>query len=198
VKTFPECCGITRAIVRPVGLLAVEKRWAFWSPLIVAAAFLSVLLGSSQFAAGQSRAGVASRIAADLRARNFEQALELSRSALRDSPNDPRLLAMEALALSALGKNHEALASYNSALRLSPDYLPALEGAAQIEYNAGSKHAALLLRRILTIRPNDPTSHAMLGVLAYKDRDCKNAVHHFRASGNVLFSQRASKSTLIV
>ena len=67
-----------------------------------------------------------------------------------------------------------------------------LKGAAQIEYNAGSDRAVALLNRILKSRPDDPTSHAMLAALAYKRHDCEAAVEHFRASSDLISSQRAA------
>jgi len=76
-------------------------------------------------------------------------------------------------------------------LQNSPDYLPALEGAAQIEYNAGSQNAVPLLKRILESRPKDPTTHAMLAVLAEKKGDCTPAVEHFQFVTSLLDSQPA-------
>jgi tetratricopeptide (TPR) repeat protein len=140
----------------------------------------------------QTSTNTASSIGAALRAKDYGQALELVRSSLEHSPYDPKLLTLEGLALSGLGKTDDALAAYDAALKVSPDYLPALEGAAQIEYNSGGRHAAALLERILEIRPDDPTSHAMLAVLSYRGHDCKQAVLHFRASGQLLFSQNAA------
>ena len=99
---------------------------------------------------------------------------------------------MEGLALSGLGKDREALTAYNIALKTAPNYLPALEGAAQLEYAAGSGRAALLLHRILQIQPDNATSHAMLAVLAYRRNDCKSAIRHFEASGALIWSQPAA------
>lgn len=99
---------------------------------------------------------------------------------------------MQAMALAGLGKDREALASYDASLKLAPNYLPALEGAAQIEYNAGNERATALLNRILKISPDDPTTHAMLAVLAYKKQDCEAAVAHFQAAGEIVVSQPAA------
>jgi len=151
--------------------------------------FISAPFVLAPRARGQAPASAANSIAASLRARNFDQALGLARSALRQAPNDPQLLTLEGIAFAGLGKQHSALAAYNLALKAAPNYLPALEGAAQIEYNAGSPRAAGLLRRILKIQPENATSHAMLGVLEYKRGDCKGAIEHFQASGALLESQ---------
>jgi tetratricopeptide (TPR) repeat protein len=131
-------------------------------------------------------------IAAALRAKDYQQALDLSRSALQRSPKDTKIMAMEGFALSGLGKDKEALAAYNSALAIAPDYVPALEGAAQIEYKSGSDRAITLLKRLLVIHPDDPTSHAMLGVLAFQRHDCKMAAEHFSKSGELLSTQPTS------
>ncbi len=128
-------------------------------------------------------------ITSALRDREFEKALLSVQSALQDSPNNPQLWMLQGLAFSGKGDSKSALASYERALKISPDYLPALEGAAQIEYEAGSADAIPLLERVLKLRPNDATSHAMLAVLATKNGDCATAVQHFSKSGPVLDSQ---------
>jgi len=46
-----------------------------------------------------------------------------------------------------------------------PDYLPALEGAAQIQYEAGDPAAIPLIEHVLRLRPKDAISHGMLAVL---------------------------------
>lgn len=160
--------------------------------LLLTYASLSVLGLAVSLGAAQNSGDGANAIAAALRSKDYEQALQLARSSLKQSPNDAKLLTLEGIALSGLGNAHDALMAYDGALKVSPDYLPALEGAAQIEYNAGSSRATPTLNHILKIRPDDPTSHAMLAVISYKDHDCKRAVEHFRASGQLIFSQRAA------
>jgi tetratricopeptide (TPR) repeat protein len=127
-----------------------------------------------------------------LRARDFAQALELLQPALRDSPNNPQLLTLQGIALSGEKRDKDALAAFRSALKTAPDYLPALEGAAQIEYEADSQDAVPLLQHLLRIRPNDPTSHAMLAALAYRRGDCLTAIKNFDQSGALLDSQPAT------
>ena len=108
---------------------------------------------------------------------------------LQQTPQDARLHTLEGIALASEGKDQEALVAYNKALAISPNFLAALEGAAQLEYKAGSDRAMPLLNRILKLRPDEPTTHAMLGSMAYKTHDCAGAIKHFRASGSVLASQ---------
>jgi tetratricopeptide (TPR) repeat protein len=128
-------------------------------------------------------------ISAALRARDYDRAVELTRDALKASPKDAQIWTLQGIALSRKGDNAGALAAYRRALTLSPDYIPALEGAAQLQYQAGSPDAAPLLTHLLQLRPGDPTSHAMLAVLEYRDGNCQAAVGHFAAAGTLLDSE---------
>ena len=114
------------------------------------------------------------------------------------SPKNPQLWTFVALPFLARENKKEALGAFAMRWNFAPDYLPALEGAAQIEYESGGKDAAPLLKKILKLRPADPTSHAMLAVLAYRRGDCAAAVPHFEQSRAVVDSQPgASRSTAI-
>lgn len=139
-------------------------------------------------AAAQENVGTVRSIADALGAHQYDRAFQLAHADLQNSPNDPRILTLEGLALSGLGKEKESLADYNAALKIAPSYVPALEGAAQIEYDMGSDRAVALLNRLLALRPNDSTTHAMLAAIAYKRHDCSSAVKHFQASGAALSS----------
>jgi tetratricopeptide (TPR) repeat protein len=146
-----------------------------------------VVLLSIAFA--QTATDVIGPIASALRSKQFEKALELLRPALQESPTNPQLWTLQGLAYSGKGDQNKARLSFESALKIAPDYLPALEGAAQVEYEDASPGAAPLLQHVLRLRPNDPTSHAMLAVLAYQKRDCAGAVQHFAQSGSLVESQ---------
>lgn len=149
--------------------------------------FLAVLIGVALY--GQGRDEVVGPVTAALQGGEFERALALLRPAIQKEPRNPQLWMLQGLADSGKGDRKAALASYQSALKISPEYLPALEGAAQLEYESGSPAGVPLLERILRQRPSDPTSHAMLAVLEYKQGDCTAADRHFAASESVLGSQ---------
>jgi tetratricopeptide (TPR) repeat protein len=121
-----------------------------------------------------------------LRRRNFDQALQLTNAALGKTPANHRLWTLRGMALAGTNKPSSALMAYQHALKLAPTYLPALEGAAQVEYQLGSDDAKQLILRVLALRPADPTSHAMLAALAYKAKNCAEAVPHFQQA-SVLF-----------
>jgi tetratricopeptide (TPR) repeat protein len=140
-------------------------------------------------AVAQTAADRIGPITSALRAGEFDSALRLLQPELDRTPNSPQLWTLRAIALSGKGNKKDGLASFRRALAISADYLPALEGAAQIEYENGNPGAVELLEHVLRLRPGDPTSNAMLAVLAYRRHDCTNAVAHFEQSGAVLDSQ---------
>jgi tetratricopeptide (TPR) repeat protein len=141
---------------------------------------------------GQSAPDRIAPITSALRAGDFERAVQLTREALGKTPRDAQLWTLQGIGLSAEKHNKEAFEAFHRALESSPKYLPALEGAAQIAYETGDKAAGPLLHHILDQRPDDQTSHAMLGALAYKQGDCAQAVREFEASGHLLESQPAA------
>jgi tetratricopeptide (TPR) repeat protein len=128
-------------------------------------------------------------ITSALENRDFGKALQMLQPALETSPRNPQLWVFQGLAYSGEGNKTAALGSYQAALKIAPDYLPALEGAAELEYDAGRPDAVPPLEHILRLRPHDATSHAMLAVLAYKSGDCEKAAAHFSESGPILNSQ---------
>ena len=128
-------------------------------------------------------------ITSALRAKDFETAQRLSQSALQQFPNDAQLWTFQGIALASKGDSKKALAAFQQALKIAPNYVAAIEGAAQIEYQAGSLEAVPLLNHLLQLRPGDPTGHAMLAVLEYQHGNCQAAVPHFEKAGSLLDSQ---------
>jgi len=137
----------------------------------------------------QTRESPTEAIASALRANEFSRAVDLSRAALKQSPHDAELWAMQGAAYAGENHKQDALASYRAALKISPDYLPALQGAVQIEYDSGSANAIPLLRHMLRLRPRDQTSHGMLAVLDYQQGNCAVAVVHFKDAGDLFDAQ---------
>ena len=128
-------------------------------------------------------------ITSALQADQFDKALEYLKPELKQSPRNVQLWTLQGIALSGKGDKKDALITFRHALEITPDYLPALEGAAQIEYENDGKDTAALLQHILVLHPGDLTSHAMLAVIAYRRGDCATADSQFEQSGSVLDSQ---------
>ena len=142
-------------------------------------------IAAAQTTSATSTAGVI----ATLRAGDAASALAQTRRLLAQKPGDCQLWSLQAVALQSLQETNQALKSFQHAIGLCPQYLPALEGAAQLEYAAHDPDAAALLRRILTQRPQDPVSHAMLaGSLASQGR-CTAALADFSAAQPLFASQ---------
>ncbi len=138
---------------------------------------------------GQSSSDVTAGIISDLRAGKYAEAKGMSEEALKKAPNDERVWTLNGFALLHLGNEKAALASYKRAIEISADYLPALEGAAEIEYKASDQHAVPLLEKVLKANPHDETSHAMLASLAFKRGDCESAARNFAESQSLIASQ---------
>ncbi len=136
-------------------------------------------------AAGQavgSAGGGDEPIIAALRRGSNQEALEATRSALLRRPGDCRLLSLQGLAYTGLGQAEAALASFREALGRCPAYLPALEGAAQIEYGRHDPAAVGTLGRILAAEPENVPAHAMLASTLAEAGKCTESLSHFVAA----------------
>jgi len=160
---------------------------AFRNRCLIIIIIAAVLL--TGFAFTQNVGGRGSQIASALQSKEFDKALNLLRPALQASPGNAQLWAMQGVAYAGQRRKKEALASFRNALKISPDYLPALHGAIQIEFENGSPVAIPLLQRVLRSSPGDATSHAMLAVLEYQRGNCATAAGHFEKAGTLLDSQ---------
>lgn len=119
------------------------------------------------------------RITSELREGNSGKALELLSSALQKYPGDSQLWIMQGVAYSRQQRRKEALAAFRHALKIAPNAIPALEGAAQIEFEDSDVHGIPHLEHLLSLRPDDTTSHGMLAVLDYQQGSCDKALPHF-------------------
>jgi tetratricopeptide (TPR) repeat protein len=130
-----------------------------------------------------------SPITTALQNKEFDKALELLHPAIEASPGNPQLWTMQGKAYAGEKRSKEALTSYQHALKLSPDYLPALQGAAQIEYDAASPAAIPQIEHVLRLQPDDAISHGMLAVLQYQQGNYAAAAEHFEKAGSLFDSQ---------
>jgi len=158
-------------------------------PLFRTLVLLAALWACHSAAVGQTPADPTEPIASALRAGEFDTAVALTQSALKASPGSAQLWTLQGIAFAGKGDRKPALAAFQQALKIAPDNVAALAGAAQIGYDADSAEAVPLLHRILKLRPGDPTAHAMLAVLEYRKGNCPAAVPHFDQAGRLLDSQ---------
>ncbi len=154
-----------------------------------------LLCGSAalaQHAPLQSDRSAILQIEEALQAQRYSSALALSSSTLKRDSQDPRLWTLQGMAYAGSGRLKSAFSSYEHALKIKPDYLPALEGAAQVSYQQNDSGAGALLQRLLRLQPDNPTTHAMVGILASRQGECKEAIIHLAQAQRVIASQPAA------
>jgi len=134
---------------------------------------------------GQER-DVTSQIILALRSGNPTEAERLCDESLRVAPDDPRVWTLKGVGYESLGQSTEALSAYYRALSMGPDYLPALLGAARIEFRNRSQRAIPLLEAAARVRPSDLTIPVMLGELAFQRDDCTGALASFERGTTLL------------
>src|SRR3974377_1678453 len=96
----------------------------------------TVLLWSCAMALAQVPPDGIAPVKAALQRGDFDGALQLLDPKLKTSPRSPQLWTLLGLAYQAKGDPKKALDSFQEALKNASDYLPALEGAAKIEYDS--------------------------------------------------------------
>jgi tetratricopeptide (TPR) repeat protein len=151
--------------------------------------FAIILLACNFLAFSQTPPNPVEPISSALRARDFDKAIELTKSALKTSPNNAQLWTLQGIAYVSKGDSKNASLAFQQALKISPNNIAALEGASQIEYQAGNPAAIPLLNHLLQLHPDNTTGHAMLAVLEYRKGDCPAAAPHFEKAGPIVDSQ---------
>jgi tetratricopeptide (TPR) repeat protein len=124
-----------------------------------------------------------------IRSRQYDQALQMTRSALTETPGDFRLWALEGIVLSLTGSKQEALEAFDKSLSLSPNYAAALKGEVQLLYQTQDKRTIPLLEKILKEDPKDVTAHEMLAVLEERQNNCEAANQHFLVIAEAIANQ---------
>jgi tetratricopeptide (TPR) repeat protein len=148
---------------------------------------LTVTLG---VAFGQTVRYETGPIISALKQDHYSEALRLTQAELSKYPTSPQLWTLRAMALSGLGETGEALRAYEHALKISPDYLAALEGVSQMLYKDQSQKAVPFLKHLVQLHPDDQVAHAMLGSLAFARGDCAAAIEQFENGRDQMETQQ--------
>src|ERR1700683_1566625 len=114
-----------------------------------------------------------------IRSQQYDQALRALKDQLRGNPADFRLWTLEGVCFALQGKDGEAVAAFAHAVRLSPNYVPAIKGEVQILYKTWDARAIPLLERLVKSDPADATAHEMLAMLDRHADDCHAAESQF-------------------
>ena len=155
---------------------------------VIAAFVLACLLS----APAQDTSGSISTVESLIRSQQYEQALSSLKSALQRNPADYKLWTLEGICLGLQGNDRAAVSAFDHALRISPNYSPALKGAVQILYKTGDRRAIPLLERLVRSDPEDTTGHEMLATLEAHAGDCRSAVTQFQLSKDAISSHPTS------
>lgn len=123
------------------------------------------LCGASLFLAGafllrsQAAPDTKHLIVSDLKSGKYSAAKTLLEEALKRSPADASLWTLNGFTRLHLDKRQEALASYIRAIEISANYVPALEGASEIEFAASGTlrfwSVSSLTSTVLFAKPGD-------------------------------------------
>lgn len=147
---------------------------------------LLIALSLAVAARGQQSSAPIASVEALIHSQRYDEALQMTESGLRERPADFRLWTLKGIILSITGKNPDAIAAFQKALRLSPGYPAALKGEVQVLYQAQDQRAVPLLRQIIKADPQDATAHEMLAFMERKKGNCGTANDEFRLSGEVI------------
>jgi len=153
-----------------------------------------ILAASSEGASPQAAPTMVTDTVEALRAGDYSKALSLARELVRARPDDPRAWTLEGMAFSRLGQTEESLKAFDQALKINPEFVPAIKAAAQTAYKNGRPEASTLLEKLIRLNPQEPTAHAMLGTLAYNRKDCESAVAHFNQSRQIIDNDTSALS----
>jgi tetratricopeptide (TPR) repeat protein len=167
------------------GRCAIHKATRLRFPVLI----LFVVCGAIEVVAGQKAGQPLEAIRLALQNSDFDRALDLLRSQLKASPANAQLWTMQGKAYAGKQNTKDALASFKAAIKIDPDYIPALKGEAQIGFDAGDAAAIPALQHLLRLRKDDKIGHGMLAVLEYKQGNCPAAVAPFEEAGALFDSQ---------
>ena len=82
------------------------------------------------------------------------------------------------------GSDKGSIDSFDKALAIDRNYLPALKGASQIAYLRGDPRASGYVQRLLAVAPTNEVANAMAAAIAYDAKDCPGSIRYFERSGD--------------
>lgn len=121
-----------------------------------------------------------------IRSGQFPEAIAECDRELKAVPRSFSIYTMKGLALQGAGNKAGGLAAFRQALAINPAYEPALQAAAQIEFEDRDSNAKNTLESVLRVSPSSETAHAMLAVLLFESRSCEAALPHFEKAPGAL------------
>jgi tetratricopeptide (TPR) repeat protein len=181
----------SRSIVRPRHI--PTRYWSARTHLLLKMTLTIVIAAAHLAARGQSAASVES-IMTLIRSQSYEQALRETESVLKKSPRDFRLWTLQGLIRSYQSDYAGSLKSYQTALKIAPNYQAALKGEAELVYAHNLVESVPILEKIIKLDHSDSIAHEMLAIAKAKQGDCATAIVHFANAGKSLEQHSASLS----
>ncbi len=165
-------------IMRPGQIRNMGHGWR--ASLLALGTLMVTLLGS-----GQNPQKLAEAEAL-IRQGNWDAGIALIERVLARSPRSPQAHNLMGIALTGKGNSTAAAKEYRAALRIQPNFVPALKNLAineltQHETDAASRHFAAAMK----LSPQDPVIHAYLGKIAYARNDYASATQHLNSTGDL-------------
>ena len=80
-----------------------------------------------------------------IRSQDYDHALQLTKAALHQQPNDFRIWTLQGIVYSLKNDNRDAVKAFDRALALSPGYVPALKGKVQLLFEVLQRLIAFLI-----------------------------------------------------
>ncbi len=118
-----------------------------------------------------------------LQAKRYQDALTLSEALLKTNPHTSSVWTARGFALEGLHRDSESISSFRTALRYSPDYLPAVKGAVEVSYRSHDRRLSSFLNQLLRLDPANAPAHGIAGVLAFESGNCPLAIQNFEQGG---------------
>jgi tetratricopeptide (TPR) repeat protein len=119
-----------------------------------------------------------------LSAHRYQQAEQAASAYLAITPGDCSVHVMLGLALRGEAKLELALKAFDDSMKLCPQNLAAIEGAAEAAFLLNKPDAKDLVTQIIKLRPEDETGYAMLGAIDARTGDCEGAVGNYAKAGS--------------
>ena len=164
------CCGLVPTILTSLGLHASA------SP--IPSARLEQTISPSAAPSDAFQDGLAA-----LKDDRPAEALTFLTAAEQQRPDDPRVRNFRGIALAQLGRNSEAAAEYESAVRLDPKMADAYRNLGFLNWNGRQLEAARQhLERATMLAPNDQFAHYYLGRVFLDQQKFAPAVREFELS----------------
>ncbi len=163
-----------------------RARWTARAMQVVRIALLVLLCavaepGRTQSASAASEYGHAEAL---LRDHQWEAGIAILQPLLQTAPGNPKVLNLMGLAFAGKGDARQAETYFESALKIAPEFTPALKNLAIEETALGQTEAALKhLQAAFKQSPDDPIVNLYLGEILYRQSDFASAAEHLRRSG---------------